>query len=418
MKKLAGWLSVFTLIGYLLSLLEWVPVTVATVLAWLTMLTVWPSLTPTARKQSTLLFILGFALLIFAYSNNIAIDWTKVLATNVPLLALFVAISFLALTNNIAPDESLPVGKRAIATTAIGTNILGAVINLSVVFVFGDRLQRKGKLSDQQQIVLSRCFSAAAWWSPFFVATGVALMYSPGMQWRETFVPGVIMAILGVSYTMLEVYRKRPPEFHGYPLKLESLTIPTLLAFSVLVLHEIFPSISIVILITLLSILGSIVFIAGRPRRSTLISFVSERLYTSGAQFSLFLAAGVFASGINALILMYPELISFHELDFDASTFSVASLIMIVTGLFGVHPVITIAIASSLLTPLNPNPTSLGFLYLTTWAISTGASPLSGIGLVMTSRYHASSRKILKNNWRYVAVMWFCASCLNWMLFN
>jgi hypothetical protein len=84
--------------------------------------------------------------------------------------------------------------------------------------------------------------------------------------------------------------------------------------------------------------------------------------------------------------------------------------VMIIIGIAGVHPVVSISIASPLLLPLNPNPSQLGFLFLSCWAIATASSPLSGVGLALVSRYQVSPKLILQSNWLYAVVMWATAS--------
>lgn len=417
-SRSAGWFAVSMLISQLLSVAGLVNIAFVTLLAWVAMAAMWPTLKSSARKQSLILFILGFAGLLTGVLAGTEINWFKVFAGNVPLLSMFVAISFLSLTNAPPSDEQLPKGSKAAAITAIGTTLLGAIINLSVIFVFGDRLKRDGKLTDAQQIVLSRCFSAAAWWSPFFIATGVAIMYAPGMAWKSTMVPGLIMAALGISYTILDIKRRGSASFHGYPIKVESLFIPLLLATSVLLLHHYLPQINIVVLISILSVIGSLLFMKDRPRLPALKHFADERLLSAGSQFALFLAAGVFSAGISTLLAINPDLIDLHQFAFDTPLFALCSGMMILAGLVGVHPVITIAIVSPILLPLNPNTTSLGFMFLSTWAISTGSGPLSGIGLVMTGRYGATPKQIVKNSWHYVLVMWLLACALNELLFH
>lgn len=414
--RFAGWLACFTLITYLLSVAGLVPADIAAVAAWLTLVIMLPAINGSARKQSAMLFTLGVIGLAAGYWQGADISWRSVFAANVPLLAMFVAITFLSLTNSPDSEERLPTGCKAAAITALGTTLLGAVINLSVIFVFGDRLQRGGTLTDAQQILLARCFTAAAWWSPFFIATGVALMYAPGMAWKATVAPGALMAMLGIIYTLVEVKYKSASQFEGYPLKAESLMIPLLMAVSVLTLHHFFPQIPIMLLISLLSVLGTLVCMRQRPRLLTLKDFVDNRLHTAGPQFALFLAAGVFSAGIKTVIDLHPDLIDLHQFSFDANMFAILLALMITAGLLGVHPVISIAVVSPVLLPLAPDPTSLGFLFLSTWAISTGSGPLSGIGLVLTGRYGASSRRIIRNNWHYVITMWVLASLLNWVL--
>lgn len=418
LQRIAGWLAVTMLLSHLLAVGGLLSSHFVTGLAWFALIAMWPALKASARRQSSLLFILGLGGLLVSRFSGMPVDWVAVFAKNVPLLSMFVAISFLALTNTAENDEKLPRGSRAAVTTAVGTNILGSVINLSVIFMFGDRLKRNGVLTDAQQIVLARCFSAAAWWSPFFIATGVALMYAPGMEWKLTVVPGVMMATMGVVYTVVNANKLSGEAFQGYPIHRESLVVPMLLATSVLVLHHYFPDASIVFLISTLSLFGSIVLMKGRPRRATLLQFVDHQLLSAGSQFALFLAAGVFSAGITALLMINPGVINLSSVSFDTGLFALCSGGMIVVGLIGVHPVVSIAVVSPLLLPLNPDMTSLGFMFLSTWAISTAAGPLSGIGLVMTGRFGAGSRQILRNNWHYALTMWVLACGLNQWMFH
>ncbi|WP_320039990.1 hypothetical protein [uncultured Desulfobacter sp.] len=165
----------------------------------------WPALGKGARNQALVLLITGGILVAFAAFHGVFLGWQKIFTANLPLLAMFVAVSFLALTNSGIEGQTLPQGKRALAITAFGTHLLGAVINLSVLFVFGDRLRKNGVLTKTQAFVLARSFCSAAWWSPFFVATGVALTYAPGMSWHKTLIPGAVMSLLAIGYSIVEV---------------------------------------------------------------------------------------------------------------------------------------------------------------------------------------------------------------------
>jgi hypothetical protein len=127
----------------------------------------------------------------------------------------------------------------------------------------------------------------------------------------------------------------------------------------------------------------------------------------------LFLAAGVFSAGIKSLLSAYPDFLNLQDLGFSALSFALILAMMIIAGMLGVHPVVSIAVASPLLLPLEPEPSQLGFLFLSSWAISAGSSPLSGVGLTMMARYQFSSRQLLKNNWHYAVLMWLSCSVLN-----
>ncbi len=375
MKKYTGLLILGTLVFYLISIVLPVVLPVPTLLAWLVCLLTWRSVGGNAIRQALVLVLTGIVSLLFAAIHGIFLGWKQILAVNLPLLAMFVAVAFLTLTNRGTEDPALPHGNKAVVTTALGTHLLGAVINLSVLFVFGDRLQRSGTLSKEQMIILARSFCAAAWWSPFFIATGVALTYAPGMHWQETLIPGAIMSGIAISYSLLEVCFIRKTEFSGYPLKVESLTVPLFLAAVVIFTHHFRHDISVLHLICVVSPLGAVVFMKGRPRIATLHDFINTKISSVSSQFILFLAAGVFSTGIKSIISVYPALFSLEGSTFTSLLFAVVLGAMIVIGIMGVHPIVSIAIVSPLLLPLNPDQSQLGFLFLSSWAISTGSSP-------------------------------------------
>lgn len=417
MKKYIGWVILGTLIFYLTGLVVHSLLPVQVFLAWVVPFSTWSSLGKNTRRQAFVLLLTGVVALLFSASHGILLSPREIMAINLPLLAMFVAISFLTLTNPGIEDPLLPRGRKAVITTAFGTHLLGAVINLSVLFVFGDRLQKKGRLSSVQLIILARSFCAAAWWSPFFIATGVAITYAPGMLWQETLLPGALMSVIAVSYSILEVCFIRKKEFRGYPLRADSLKVPLFLAAVVIFVHHFRPDLSILVLICLLAPAGSFVFMKGRPRKATLQEFIDNSLVSVNSQFALFLAAGVFSGGIKSITLVYPSFFHLGGTVFTPWMFGATSAVMIIIGIFGVHPIISIAIVSPLLLPLNPDPSQLGFLFLTCWALSTGSSPLSGIGLALVSRYQASPRAIIQNNYFYAIVMWALAATVNFFFF-
>jgi hypothetical protein len=417
MKKYIGWIIVGTLVLYLLSIVAPFMLAVPTVLAWLVPLLMWRNLGKGACNQASLLVIIGCTALFFSAHQGVFLGWKQIFAANLPLLAMFVAVSFLAMTNAGIEDHSLPKGKSAVILTAVGTHLLGAIINLSVLFVFGDRLQKKGILTRTQMIILARSFCSAAWWSPFFIATGVALTYAPGMSWQKTLIPGAIMSVVAIGYSIVEVCYFRKEEFSGYPFKTESLTVPVFLASVVICVHHFQPDISILNIICLVAPAGAIVFMKSRPRIETLHYFINTKVASVSSQFTLFLAAGIFSTGIKSITHVYPALFSLEGSAFTPVFFSAVLGLMIAVGIMGVHPVVSISIVSPLLLPLNLDHSQLGFLFLSSWAISTGCSPLSGVGLALVSRYQASPRGIIQSNWHYAVAMWAIVSVVNTLFF-
>jgi hypothetical protein len=415
LKQYTGWLVLGTLLFYLLSVTQLISVLLPTLLAWGANFAMWHTLAASAKRQVSWLMVIGSASLLFAGSQGIWMTWQQVFAVNLPMLAMFVAVSFLDLTNSVDKKRQLPTGFSAILNTALGVQILGAVINLSVILVFADRMKAAIKLTPVQQFILTRNFSAAAWWSPFFVATGVALIYAPGMQWQKTLIPGLAMGLVAIIFSSIEAYRRTKGEFNGYPIQRESLVIPIFLASSVILFHFIWPSISILVLICLLAPSATILLMKTASRKQSLLHFVNHKLPQIGSQFALFLAAGIFSSGISAIILCYPAVFNLDSFTFSPLLFSFVLAGMILVGIIGVHPVVSIAIASPMLLPLNPDPTQLGFLFLSAWAISAGSSGLTGLGLLMTSRYDIPTKTIVSNSLHYAIFMWLLCSAVNWI---
>jgi len=417
MKKYTGYMIVAMLVSYLISVILPPVLFITTILAWLVPILMCRSLGKSALQQAFALLSLGFGAILFSATKGTFLGWGQIFSVNLPLLAMFVAVAFLTLTNQTFEDPNLPKGNSAVVTTALGTHFLGAVINLSVLFVFGDRLQKDGKLTREQMIILARSFAAAAWWSPFFIATGVALTYAPDMLWKRTLVPGLIMSGIAIAYSVVEVCCCRKKEFSGYPIRFESLMVPVFLAGVVICVHHFWHGVNILILICIVAPLGSFLFMRNRPRGASLKEFVQHRILSVNSQFVLFLAAGVFSTGLKSIIVVYPHFFSLEGMQFTPLLFTAVLGVMLVVGFMGVHPLVSIAIASPLLLPLNPDHSQLAFMFLCSWAVCTGSSPLSGVGLALVSRYHASPRQIIESNYHYVIMMWVIASLMNILYF-
>ncbi len=417
MRKYSGLMIVGTFVFYLLSVVVPSVMIISTTLAWLVPLVMWRTLGRRAVQQALLLLLIGFVAILFSANHGVFPGWKQIFSANLPLLAMFVAVAFLPLTNQGLEDPDLPKGNSAVVTTALGAHLLGAAINLSAMFFFGDRLQKNGTLTRDQMTVLARSFCAAAWWSPFFIATGVALTHAPDMHWKETLIPGAIMSVVAIAYSIVEVCYLRKREFSGYPLRIESLTVPIIMAAVVISVHHFWPEVNILLLICLIAPVGAFIFMKGRPRGATIYDFINNRMGSVNSQFALFLAAGVFSTGIKSITQVYPVLFSLEGSAFTPLLFTISLAGMIIIGFMGVHPIVSIAIASPLLLPLNPDHSQLGFLFLSSWAISTGSSPLSGVGLALVSRYRASPRRIIESNWHYALIMCAIAAVLNFMFF-
>lgn len=362
------------------------------------------------QRTQTLLMLLvgGLGLGYSAWVGGVP-ELGKALATNQALLAMLAAVSFLRLISvpEVDAGEVDPCGRGALWRTLFGVHLFGSVINLSAVMILGDRQSRRAPLSPLQASVLSRGFSLAALWSPFFAAMGVALSHAPGAQLLTLSSTGLPLALFGLLLSGWRLTR-RPDiaTYVGYPMHFGALWIPALLAALVLSLHVWQPELPILTLISASALGLTLVVLLLRDADSAPARFgaqVADGLPRMSGELALFLAAGVLAAGIASAVAASGFTLDLADL--GAGEASVLLVLMVLLSVAGVHPVISIATASGLLIPLAPDPNLLGVVYLMTWAAGVAISPLSGMHLAMQGRFGIDARGFLRWNGGFTLVM-------------
>lgn len=392
----------------------------AGVCAWLGAILLWPGLPAMQRKQALWLGGIGLLALISASMRGAPPSvWLRPLTQNTGLLGMLAAVSFLQL---LAPDDApqgeLPQGRAALWRTLLGVHLLGAVINISVFFIMADRFRRAGGPHLEQAAVLVRGFLAAALWSPFFAAMAVALTYAPGARLGDVAMFSVPFTLLLLLFAGLQLQLRLPDRgrsFVGYPMRPDSLALPALLALLVMLAHHWLPGWSSLSVISLCAIgLAAAVSLRrglGDGGRR-LGRHVSERLPAMAGELALFLAAGVFASGLQALIEG-----GFGWLPFDHFGPVQAALLlalMMLLALAGVHAIVSISIASAWLMPLAPDPVLLALVFLQSWAVGLAGGPLSGVHLALQGRYGLSAARMARENAGYCIGGWLLCSLWLW----
>jgi hypothetical protein len=117
-------------------------------------------------------------------------------------------------------------------------HFLGTILNLSTVFMVGDRLARRAPLTTPQLLALNRGLSSAALWSPFFASMAVVIALVPSVQYAQIAVVGFPMAMLSGLLTTLELRRRFDlAEVDGFSLSPRSLLMPSGMAALVMLLH-------------------------------------------------------------------------------------------------------------------------------------------------------------------------------------
>jgi len=405
-RTLAGWLLLAAIIAAVAyTLVPSAPKLAIGLLTWAAGLLLWPDLPTQTRRQVVILALVGAGGIAWGLWQDRLPDWQMILSGNALLLGMLAAVSFLRLITR--PDtqagERLPTGRRAVWSTLLGVHLFGAVINLSSVFIMGDRISRSNRLSRAQTVVLTRGFSAAAFWSPFFAAMAAAMTYAPGASLPQIWLMGIPLAVTALLVTALGCQRQS--DFTGYPMHLSALTLPALLALAVVVVHQWNRQWHILGIICLLapSLSLLVLFARGQAPMKRLRHHIGVDLPGMQNELSLFLAAGVMAAGLNALFAGFGDWLPFDR--FGGVEASLVLLFMLVTSVLGVHPVINIAALGTLLAPLRPDGSLLAMTFLSAWAIGVSSSPFSGINLSMQGRYAQQSLESLKWNGPYSILM-------------
>jgi len=363
------------------------------------------------------LLLVGLIALISALYMGGNLPWLRLLDSNIGLLSMIAAVSFLKLVaiQENTPDATIPRGPGAFQHTVLAVAVLGSFINISAPILIGDRIAEKNGLSAFAAQSITRAFSGCPAWSPFFGAMAVVLTYIIETNLLFVMIIGLPFAVVGLLVILLEArirYRNRLNDFSGYPLTVSSLQVPVILAICVALGYIFLPWVSILIIIAIaaLAVCMLILFVSHGTITASkkLTSHVIHGLPGMVGELLLFLAAGVLAVGLRTLVSTAELSIPFFG-NFGAAAAGMLLATMIVISVLGAHPIITIAVVTPLLTPINPDPQLLAVTYLFGWSLGTCAGPLSGTHLVMQGRFGIPSVKGAVRNWPFVGIMYLVA---------
>jgi len=368
------------------------------------------------QVQVGILIVIGLGLIFHSSNQGISVDLNSIISGNTRLLAMIAAVGFLKLV--VIPDSTnqrpLPVGKSTYLQTLIGLNLSASIINISAPIMIADRIHHQRPLQRFTSQSFTRVFCGVASWSPFFGAMAVVLTYVSDAQLSWIIVAGLPFTIAGFLVVYAEArlrYAEQIDNFVGYPMQISSLKIPALLVLSVVITAWFLPDTPVLIVIASCALLVTAVTLLIRADIKSALHQLSDYV-VSGLprivnELTLFLAAGVLAAGMSAVIkngaLPNPFVV------FDALTASKLLGIMVIMAAIGIHPVILISSFTPLILSLDPDPNLLAVTYLFAWNLGTCSSPLSGTHLVFQGRYGLPSWKAALWNWPYAIIMWLIA---------
>ena len=370
------------------------------------------------KKFLLILFVLSFLSFAICIVNGYKIDFYKVFTVNQYLITLLIAVGFLRLiaTPKKAKIKALPKGEASFLKTYLGVHLFGSVINLSSLILVADKMYKKAPLSNIQIVLLTRAFASDAYWSPFFVAFAAAITYAPKLNTFTILFNGIILALIGFLITYIEIRKDNKfnlSEFSGYPISFDTIYLPIILAFLVLLTHTFYPDIKVIVLISSFSFMLTIFVL---PFKNSYLkskikfkNHILQELPKMKTELSLFLVAGMFGILVGSILLGLDLKLPFEKFDWFVA--SILLGIFIILGFVGIHPIITIAIIGDFLSGVNH--TLLAITFLMAWSTTVSTSPFSGLNLTIVARYSYDAKEIFKLNIFYAIKMYLvCVFCL------
>lgn len=340
------------------------------------------------------------------FFNGFKINYIKVFTVNQYLLTLLIGVGFLRLVATPKKEQKFTArGKSSFIKTYLGIHLFGSVINLSSLILVADKMYKKGHLTNTQILLLTRAFASDAYWSPFFVAFAAAITYAPNLNTSTIIINGVFLALMTFIISYYEVIRNKIfniDKFSGYPLSLENLYLPFILALFVLLTNHLYSKIPVILLISLFSGLITLLILPIKEgfKNSYFIlkNHILDELPKMKSELSLFLVAGMFGILVSSILVGLNLSLPFKIFDWQIA--SILLLIFILLAFIGIHPIITIAIIGDFLSGVNH--TLLAITFLMAWSTTVSTSPFSGLNLTMVARYNCSAKEVFKLNIFYV----------------
>jgi len=334
-----------------------------------------------------------------------ALPFDDILSKNVPLLTLLVGISYLRwVMPNGNLDRHQGGGAMRLLQSTMIAHLFASVINLSAIFIVIDGSHGCDAARKHYIIPIARAYGAAAFWSPFFVAMGVALTYAPEAKVHHLMILGIPTALLTLLITVLE-HRLRHKEGNisilDYPVTLSTLMVPVTLIAGVLIVHILASGYPIILIVAGLCVTISVLD-GFRDHHHSFVRHTHTFAPMMGGELALFLSAGIMAAGIQVVVGSTD--ISFLGTITGISFYVTLFLMMLIAAMIGVHPVISISTVGTIL-GTHGNNDLLGAVFLLVWGLGIIGGPLSGLNLSLQTRYGLEPLKLFKDQLPFIIVM-------------
>jgi len=348
---------------------------------------------------------LGFALVLGARPSVV-----QLLTLNQTLVGMLTAVTFVRLiTADHGVHRPRLVGVPAVWRTAIVTQLLGSVINISAVTLVGDRLRHKGKLRISDALLLSRAYSPGAFWSPFWGASAAALTFAIGADTSVLLICGSLLAFVAftISITMtVRAFGDRLATYHGYPLSVRVLVLPITMGIIVIGLHRAIPTVKLPVVVLMASLVVPVAVLAVTRTRHLpriMSGHIVRGLRPMQSEAVLFTAAGALSVGLGALVDVVGFTVPAGYYNVWFAWLSVIAMTFV--ALVGVHPVVSIAAIAAVLGPVISEPTLFAMAGMIAWGTAAAVGLISGLNVFLAGRFGVSGFDVAKRNLPYLFVV-------------
>ena len=388
------------------------PLRIAGIAAWSAAALLFIDTTRVLKIQVFAILFIGGAIILYAKQASAPVDLDFVISSSTGLMTMIAAVGFLRLVVIPGPDQedALPVGGKAFLQTILGLNISSSVINISAPILISDRIHQQRPIQRFTAQTFTRIFCGVSSWSPFYGAMAVVLTYVNEAELLWIFVAGFPFMLFGFAGVYIEAHLRFPDEvnnFVGYPMHPGALKVPVILIVTVVLMSKLLPDTPILVLIAISALVVTALVLIIRSGVSVSLLRLSDHVVAGlpriVSELCLFLAAGVLAAGISALI--HHGVFDNPFTQFNALTAGIVLAIMLFCAFCGIHPIITISSFAPMILTLNPDPNLLAVTFLFAWHLGTCSNPLSGTNLMFQGRYGIPGWKTAFWNWPYATAM-------------
>ncbi|MDJ0375946.1 hypothetical protein [Cryobacterium sp. PH31-L1] len=364
----------------------------------------------TQRIIAGVLIGVGIASVVVGLILGAQIVGRDLFLVNQDLIGMLSAVSFLRLVTPTSPITRTRLhGRLAVVRTALATHALGAIINIGAVGIVGDHLRGRSSLRLADAALISRAYSTAAYWSPFWAAAAAATTLVPGANSLVLVLVGLALALVTIGLSVWDIFQlwgRELPAYTGYTLSWELIRVPLALVALVVLAHQLVPTVPvprIVLLAGLGVTLIGLLIMNGRGALRALARHARHDLPQLRGEVTLFASAGVLAVGLRMLFPLFDLQLPVTE--FTVPVAWAMMLAMILCAIVGVHPVVSVAIVAALVQPLSPDPTLFVLAACIGWGVSTAVGPVTGLTMLLSARYGIDSITLTRRNLVYLAAV-------------